>query len=80
MSFLAPVIPIIAGVATAASAVGGLVQAFRKPSSPSMPKYASPTAGTPTKLTAGQKTNLINTSPQGLLDSGTSARQTLLGS
>lgn len=39
----------------------------------------SPKAGEDTTLKPGQKTNLINTSPQGVLEPATSNRTTLLG-
>lgn len=52
------------------------------PKTPAMPKLGqtkSPLAGESTKLTPGQKVNAINTTPQGLLEPASTARNTLLG-
>jgi len=63
--------------ATAAAAVP-IVQGASKPKAPSTPKLSTP-VGESTTLKPGEKTNLINTSPQGVLSEDTSRRQTLLG-
>lgn len=67
-----------AGVTTGVTALAG---GFSKPKTPEMPKLGakSPLAGESTKLAPGQKVNAINTSPQGILDSASTARNTLLG-
>lgn len=68
-----------AGITTGVTALAG---GFSKPKAPAMPKLGatkSPLAGESTKLTPGQKVNAINTTPQGLLEPASTARNTLLG-
>lgn len=79
MGFLAAAIPAISAIGSIVGTGASIFQALKKPKTASMPKLdALSTAdkGTPSNV----KQSLINTSPQGLLDSGTSTtRQTLLG-
>lgn len=74
---------IIGSVATAAIGTGvtALSGGFKKPKAPAAPEMPkSPlAAGEDTKLKPGQKTNLINTTPQGVLEPATTGRKTLLG-
>lgn len=51
----------------------------KKPKPLQLDQVKGPKVGEDTTLKPGQKTNLINTSPQGVLDPAESARQTLLG-
>lgn len=51
----------------------------KKAGAPAPAPLLSPKAGEDTVLTPGQKTNLIATSPQGVLTPAQSNKQTLLG-
>lgn len=74
----------IATVVGTASAVAGttvgIVSSLKKPKQ-TQPKLLTEkqAPGESTTLKPGQRANLINTSPQGVLEPAESARQTLLG-
>lgn len=51
----------------------------KKPKMLEPQQVLAPKVGEDTELKPGQKANLINTSPQGVLETAQSARQTLLG-
>lgn len=73
---------VLASLAGTAALAGGITSATHKaPQTPSQRAVLAnaPQAAQPTQLTPGQKTNLINTSPQGVLDPAASNRSTLLG-
>lgn len=73
---------IAASIGGAASIATPFIAKAAGPKAPAMPKLGatkSPLAGQPTGLTPGQKVNAINTTPQGLLEPASTARNTLLG-
>lgn len=73
----AAVAGIVGGLATAGTAVASAV---RKPKGPKLPEVQRPkTIGEDTTLKPGQRANLINTSPQGVLEPGNTSRTRLLG-
>lgn len=75
LSFIDPLN--LVGGKTAAKAISGGNKP--KPQLPVDNSVLSPKAAEDTTLKPGQKTNLINTSPQGVLEPATSNRTTLLG-
>ena len=79
-----PASALIIGLSAAGTAIGAkaIVDGTRKSKPVQLPKPQSslaPTVGEDTELKPGQKVNLINTSPQGVLEPATTKRQTLLG-
>jgi hypothetical protein len=79
MGFLAAAIPAISAIGSIVGTGASIYQSLKKPKTAALPKMAPLSTGD-----QGPKSNvrqsLISTSPQGLLDSGTSTtRQTLLG-
>ena len=79
LAALGALAPIIGATAAAGTAVVGGIKAFQKPKVAGAPKIKSPLVGESGKLSPGQKTNLINTTPQGVLGEPLTGRRTLLG-
>ncbi len=83
---MAPAIPLLAAVIGTAGTIGAA--ALSRPKTPKTAPMSAPmtpaptpetTVGESTKLKPGERTNAIATSPQGVLSSATTGRQTLLG-
>lgn len=76
---MAPAIPLLAALVTAGGAVAATTIGNKKPKAAAVTPTPKPVVGESTTLKPGEKVNAIMTTPQGILDSATTGRQTLLG-
>lgn len=76
--------PVTLGIATlvagtATSIATPFINKALTPKPPKLDNKLTPVAGEDTSLKPGEKVNLINTSPQGVLESASTGRKTILG-
>lgn len=70
---------VAAGLGAATSVAVPFINKALTPKAPKLQKPKPLAAGESTTLKPGEKVNLINTSPRGLLDTASTGRRTLLG-